>query len=267
MVAWCALFLCVSSLGGQNKVYELRVANQSDVPIRIRSAHIDSQITGETTLYLKVENIGRLPVKEFSISMPDRGSYRFGYPLKPGETKEINAPVPGKMKDLIQRGELPSWTVRITRLEWAEDAGVATPINLSTRVAPSLGVKVSAPKEGICFPQEPDTLEPPLRAGMKILSYARVKIKIRNISNTSFKEVWWKLKGVVDGRWKDIEEVGWAEGVPVPSEGGLLVIPPFSPGEKKSFEIRVPIEVVSDGVTRRFEKFRLIITKIDYLKY
>ena len=101
---------------------------------------------------------------------------------------------------------------------------------------------------------------------MKTLSYARVEIRIRNISNRSFKEVWWKLEGIVAGRWEEIEEVGWTEGVPVRSKSGLLVIPPFSPGEKKSFEIRVPIEVVSDGVTRRFERFRLTIAKIDYLK-
>jgi len=265
MINWCALFLCVISFGTQNHVYELKVENQPDATVRIISALINSPTTDEIALYLKVENIGQLPVKEFSISMPGGGGYRFGYPLKPGETKEINVPLPGKTKDLIQRGELRLRTVGITRLEWAEDAGVAIPINLSTRVAPSLKVELSTPKEGIYFPQEPDTLVP-LRAGMKVLSYARVKIKIHNISNKSFKEVWWKLKGAVAGRWEDIEEVGWAEGVPVPSEGGLLVIPPFSPGEKKSFEIRVPIEFVSDGVTKRFDKFRLVITKIDYLK-
>ena len=153
-VAWWLPFLCFSFLGGQNKVYELRVENQLTVPIRIVSAHLASQVTGETTLYVKAENIGRLPVKEFTISIPDVGSYRLGYPLKPGEAKEINAPISAKMEGLIQQGEVRSWTVSLTHLEWTEDAGVAIPINLSTRVRTSLGVKVAAPKDGIYFPQE-----------------------------------------------------------------------------------------------------------------
>src|SRR5262249_10227215 len=80
---------CLLTLGGQVETYELRVENKPDVPVRIISASVKSWSAGTFAIDLVVENLGKLPVEKFVLALPD-GECGFGYPLKAGETREID---------------------------------------------------------------------------------------------------------------------------------------------------------------------------------
>src|SRR5262245_18594531 len=223
-VTCCAALIL--SLSEQSYRDDLRIDNSPDVPIRVLSAYVSSQSATATDLdiHLKVENVGQLPVEQFSIPFPE-GLYAFGYPLKPGETREIDAPLSGmsmkKTEEMARRGELGSWVLSVTELQWAEAAGVPIRLDLSARVEEATGLEVSLPGQGLYFPQEPQTGAAHLLGGGRVAGYALVRIQVRNITKTALPEVWWTVKGVVDGTWEDIAVQG-SVGVPIRSQSGSL---------------------------------------------
>jgi TonB family protein len=246
---------CTPFLGGQTEAYQMQVEDHADMPLKIVSARITTG-PSDLKIYLQVENIGNLTVDAFSVILPD-GPRRFLYTVAPGENmwfEESSTRADMKQTEsMALGGQLSSWTVSVVDIHFGEDAragrqagvGLSIRLDLLAVVEPSSGVEVSLPAFSGYFLQESGTGPHPFH-GRSVLRYAYTYVEIHNTSKELSREIQCRFEGAVGEGWKDVLEDGFVSTV--------------APGEKAVVSIEVPVEVLSGGMRRSFEKLRLVVT-------
>jgi len=168
-----------------------------------------------------------------------------------GEIKEINYTISSKewgrrLKEIASKRESQSLLLRIDKLEWSKEVGVATTVNISTEVDPELPLQVIFSNEALIFPLEPGSYVPG-PPGSKVLTYVKVKMEAYNLSDTPVRWMHLEIAGAIGEQWQKI----WDSGLEAP----------FEPRKSHSFDTSLPFEVLINGAKQRFEQYRVHVKK------
>lgn len=251
----CALLLCTPVPAGQSKTFHMRVENRADVPVRVLSAHISIDSSGEMALYVTVQNIGASLIRAFSVVFPD-GPRRFVYSVEPGQISEFveyaSATETKKASDMVLRGELESWIAKVADFQPYEEhsrvvIGLPIRLDLAAISETASDVTVSFPAERDFFLDESEESAAHIH-GPRVLGYVRTYIEICNASKEFVREIQYRFEAAVGKEWKEI--------------GAGTVLAMLPSGDSSLAPMVVPAEILEGSARLRLQQIRLVITKV-----